>query len=634
MNATVMKVDCAFVRDHVSPYVAGQLEQPESHAVSSHVRACARCRMTVENIRAIQLALQDTSEDETGEAPLLATAETSEQPSAARWSLSAAPWWAVSVVLHGLVIALAGLISMAIELPRGDDAIVTVTELINRPEIEQAVKKRENHDNALHSKHETPPTDPTSKEAMDVIVPPELLSQAELGDHFETINPDRPDTQSAFGNPDAQMFHSKTGNDEDAGGGGTGGFSLDDAIGVGGAASPGSGGGWGGGNGSGIGVGTGSGRGSFGNRGGGGRKLMVKRHGGSPATENAVDKALYWLVRHQEADGHWDIKKHEGGMQYFTADPGRDEAVTGLAALAFLGAGHTPKVGTWKDTVRKAIEWIMSRQQPNGAFSQPRLYGFDRYDDAICTLALAEAYGMTNDKRIGAAAQKAVDHICSLQAANGSWEHGGWQSTSVLGWMVMALKSAKVANLKVPVSAFEGAYKRLEEVGEKDADGYWGMVAYCKKGGYDFAHKGLTTTAIGMLSLQFMGRGHETENQAEIVGKHLPAWEPDKEGHGALGGTSGYQAAPQNFYHWYYSTLAMFQSGGGRWKKWNEALVKTLVPNQRKGGPEDGSTKDVDGSWDPVTQWDQFGGRVYTTAMGALCLEVYYRYALLNDRKE
>jgi len=72
-------------------------------------------------------------------------------------------------------------------------------------------------------------------------------------------------------------------------------------------------------------------------------------------------------------------------------------------------------------------------------------------------------------------------------------------------------------------------------------------------------------------------------------------------------------------YTWYYATLGMFQMGGEYWKKWNRAMIQALVPNQRKGGDEDGS-------WDPINTVDKHGGRVETTALGALCLEVYYRY--------
>ena len=41
-------------------------------------------------------------------------------------------------------------------------------------------------------------------------------------------------------------------------------------------------------------------------------------------------------------------------------------------------------------------------------------------------------------------------------------------------------------------------------------------------------------------------------------------------------------------------------------------------------------TATLAGSWDPDTVWGGYGGRVYTTAMAALCLEVYYRYLPLT----
>jgi hypothetical protein len=68
----------------------------------------------------------------------------------------------------------------------------------------------------------------------------------------------------------------------------------------------------------------------------------------------------------------------------------------------------------------------------------------------------------------------------------------------------------------------------------------------------------------------------------------------------------------------------MFQIGGDYWKKWNTAMKAMLLPQQRKDG-------DFAGSLDPPGGWDdECGGRVYTTAMSALCLEVYYRYSKLQ----
>jgi hypothetical protein len=79
-----------------------------------------------------------------------------------------------------------------------------------------------------------------------------------------------------------------------------------------------------------------------------------------------------------------------------------------------------------------------------------------------------------------------------------------------------------------------------------------------------------------------------------------------------------------NLYYWYYATMAMHQLQGDYWQTWNRALRKALVESQRIDG-------DDAGSWDTNTVWGGYGGRVYTTAMGALCLEVYYRFLPLYD---
>jgi hypothetical protein len=74
-----------------------------------------------------------------------------------------------------------------------------------------------------------------------------------------------------------------------------------------------------------------------------------------------------------------------------------------------------------------------------------------------------------------------------------------------------------------------------------------------------------------------------------------------------------------NLYYWYYGTLAMYQLQGERWQRWNQALQDTLVRRQVTAGENAGS-------WEPDCLWAGYGGRVYSTAMAALCLEVYYRY--------
>jgi len=66
----------------------------------------------------------------------------------------------------------------------------------------------------------------------------------------------------------------------------------------------------------------------------------------------------------------------------------------------------------------------------------------------------------------------------------------------------------------------------------------------------------------------------------------------------------------------------MFQMGGDWWEKWNATMRDKLVGEQ-VNAPGDAR---IDGSWEPITNGGKYGGRVYSTAMACLSLEVYYRY--------
>ena len=79
------------------------------------------------------------------------------------------------------------------------------------------------------------------------------------------------------------------------------------------------------------------------------------------------------------------------------------------------------------------------------------------------------------------------------------------------------------------------------------------------------------------------------------------------------------QRTQMNYYYWYYGSLAMRQYGGDEWTQWNERLRELLVQDQIQVGL-------LAGSWDPNDLWGRYGGRIYSTALATLCLEVYYRY--------
>jgi peptidoglycan hydrolase-like protein with peptidoglycan-binding domain len=484
--------------------------------------------------------------------------------------VGALPWWVISAVVHSVLFLLCTLIGVALPPPNMDEVSIT-TDIAKKEEPKyDEKKKRDIFKNPQEVKAE--------KQVENPVV---VHEQAEISETFETDN--NMDNQNARGSEDA----------------------ISD-IPLGGTGVTGS-----------MGVGGGGMAGCFGYRDGGGRKKAVGRFGGSPATESAVEAALRWLKRHQEADGHWDCRKYGGTTLRNEGSVG----VTGLATLAFLGAGYTHKTGKYKDNVRRAVKWLVKQQQDNGLLiSGAREPG---YPHAISGLALAEAYGMTKDAGLRGPAQKAVEYsISTHQASYSGWRYKARQGgdLSVTGWFVMQLKSARIAGLRVDGAGFQGAANFLNRVTSKGG------------GGMYQPGKGVAPamTAVGMVSRQFMGTPNTDPllvGGANYLLRALPEWKiGDRPQDRKLIPCSRNTLYRRDFYYFYYGTLCMFQQGGDSWKKWNAALKPVLLENQKKGGPMDGTVNDVDGSWDPWGNSGKRAGRVFQTAVGALCMEVYYRY--------
>jgi hypothetical protein len=84
-----------------------------------------------------------------------------------------------------------------------------------------------------------------------------------------------------------------------------------------------------------------------------------------------------------------------------------------------------------------------------------------------------------------------------------------------------------------------------------------------------------------------------------------------------------------DFYYDYYATLALYQHQGPIWREWNENLKEVYVTLQKISG-------DQKGSWDPKGPHMNTGGRVISTGLAVLSLEVYYRllpmYGFARDK--
>ncbi len=356
----------------------------------------------------------------------------------------------------------------------------------------------------------------------------------------------------------------------------------------------------------------GSGEG-FAGRGKGRRGEMLRLGGGTKDTEVAVAAALNWFYRHRNPNGSWSLSRfasHCSGNP--CTGPGAadsDSAATALAVLPFLGAGETHKSkGPYQDAVKQALFFLTRRQAANGDLSGGT--GHQMYAHALATLALCEAYGMTKDQKIGDAAQRAVLFIEVAQnRSSGGWRYvpgdptGG--DTSVLGWQIMALRSAQLAGLAVDTLTMENAKKWLAACSK----GYQhGLYSY-----QPFKDATPPITAIGMLSWQYLGMRADDPAMAEskqYLLQHLP------------------DNGTRNTYYWYYGTQAMHNLLGPAWDTWNRQMRRALVRTQCREGC-------AAGSWDPeipsLDAWSEQGGRIVTTAFSTLSLEVYYRYLPLYN---
>ena len=188
----------------------------------------------------------------------------------------------------------------------------------------------------------------------------------------------------------------------------------------------------------------------------------------------------------------------------------------------------------------------------------------------MASIALCEAYGMTRNAKLRGPAQKAIDYIVKAQhPGTGGWRYRPNQpaDTSVVGWQVMALKSAQMAGLDVPDVTMRKAQKFLDTVCAEGSDeGYRYQP--------DNAGSTPTMSAVGLLCRQYLQSwGPQNLRMIKGVENHIKAHGPK----------------PMDMYYSYYATQVMHHFGGQSWKDWNEKMREGLIKEQEKSGPMSGS---------------------------------------------
>jgi hypothetical protein len=211
---------------------------------------------------------------------------------------------------------------------------------------------------------------------------------------------------------------------------------------------------------------------------------------------------------------------------------------------------------------------------------------------------------MTQDSLLREPAERAVKYAVATQDKLGGWRYfpGEDSDTSVTGWFVMALQSARMAKLDVPQKTLDNISAYLDKA----------QVS----GGREYMYQpdAFTTPAVtaeGLLCRQYLGWKQNDPRLIEGV-KALTRNPVD------------YNSRDRDVYYWYYATQAAHHmenvNNEGIWQAWNKVMRQEVPTHQVKEGPETGS-------WDPNNdKWGQQEGRLYVTCLSIYMLEVYYRH--------
>jgi len=296
-----------------------------------------------------------------------------------------------------------------------------------------------------------------------------------------------------------------------------------------------------------------------------------------PDVDRMYVKGMHYLARKQNSSGSWD------------APFGTEPAVVGLVMLSILAHGEDPNYGPYKDTVHRALDYILKAQDSTTGY-----IGTSMYNHGFSTLALAEAYGYVHDDRIGPALQKAVDLILSAQSRNpaNAWRYSPESpdaDTTVSGAQMVALFAARNAGIGVPEDAIRKALRFFADCQTPD-----GGIGYTAPGGPDGAR-----TAVGALVFSLAKQQKSAAFRSAI--DYLNA-NPSDEG--------GYHQ-----YYLYYAAQAYFRASAKAFDAWNAQNVKALASNQL----DDGS-------------WSSSLGPAFSTSASLLSLALNYRLLPIYER--
>ncbi len=318
----------------------------------------------------------------------------------------------------------------------------------------------------------------------------------------------------------------------------------------------------------------------------------------TPDVQKAIDRGLAFLAATQNRTGSFGDRIQFSGSI----------AVTSLAALALMSAGHFPGRGEYGTNVLQALRYILDQEKRSplgfinlsGSFRQHGMYGH-----GFATLFLAELFGMIPDQalqdRVKGTVERAVRLIEATQNREGGWRYDPTPQPadiSVTICQIMALRTARNAGFTVHKPVVDLCVKYIKSCQNPDG-GYSYMSGV---GGSAFAR-----SAGGLVALYSAGVYEAKENERTL--KYLMRFKPSV----ALSPEDERDA--YWYYGQYYAAQAFWTSATRYpryWNEWFPALRDELMKRVRGR---------ADGSWPDPMACNHYG-----TAMALIVLQISNNY--------
>jgi hypothetical protein len=370
-------------------------------------------------------------------------------------------------------------------------------------------------------------------------------------------------------------------------------------------------------------------RGSFGGRlTAKSKRALLDAFGGTPESEAAVMRGLGWLAAHQQENGSWLLASYDkdiNGCNCRDKDVEKDVVVenaagTAFGVLPFLGAGvgidrspeEPEELVAYQKVVRRGIAFLINSQTRSKERAEDGKLGGSMYAHAVATIALCEAYGLSTERhkdQLKLPAQRAIKFIAQAQHKAGGWRYGPGQEgdMSAVAWQFLAIRSGQLAGLMIGSDPLIRAERFVDSCAAGPQDSV--KSQYCYQPGEGAKSVRPSLTAAGLLTRQYLGRWKKENPDLAAGCRYLMQNLPPDSGDsvGAI-------------YYYYYATQVLHHMEGADFDLWNYRMREHLIRTQEKSGHRSGS-------WSPTgSDWGSAGGRLYTTALALMTLEVYYRH--------